>query len=240
MLIGVLLILSLISVPLLGGRLSALADVQLRLVPLVVGALAIQILIVNVIPGGSHDLHAAVLIATYLVIGVTLAANIRMPGVPLIAAGGLANFLAIVTNDGVMPASEAALRTAGLPADPNGYTNSGLVENANLAFLGDIFAMPASWPAANVFSIGDLLLALGAFVLLHAVCGSRLGRRRGGPGAHGPDSLLSASRAAIPSARRRGRRAGSRAATAPPSCRPRRRASRPSPTARAPAGRRAA
>ena len=177
-LIGVLLILSLISVPLLGGRLSALAEIRLRLVPLVVAALAVQILVVNVIPGGSHDLHAAVLVATYLVIAITLAANIRLPGVPLIAAGGLANFLAIVTNGGVMPASEGALRTAGLPADPQGYTNSGLVENANLAFLGDIFALPSSVPLANVFSIGDLLLALGAFILLHAVCESRLGRRR--------------------------------------------------------------
>ena len=93
----------------------------------------------------------------------------------LIAIGGLANFLAIVANGGVMPASASALRTAGLAADPAGYTNSGLVEHAHLAFLGDVFALPASWPAANVFSVGDLLLAAGAFVLLHAVCGSRLG-----------------------------------------------------------------
>ena len=80
-LIGVLLILSLVSVPLLGGRLSALADVRLRLIPLVVVALAVQILVVNVIPGGSHGLHAAVLIVTYLVIGVALFANRRIPGV---------------------------------------------------------------------------------------------------------------------------------------------------------------
>lgn len=176
--IGVLLLLSLASVPLLGGRLSALADLHLRLIPLALSALVLQIIIVNVIPGGSHDLHAAALIGTYLVLGVALWANRSVPGVAIIAAGGFCNFAAIVTNDGVMPASEQALRTAGLPAQVDGYTNSGLVENANLAFLGDIFALPSWVPAANVFSVGDLLLALGAFVLLHAICGSRLARRR--------------------------------------------------------------
>ena len=177
-LIAVLLIASIVSVPLLGGRLSALADLRLRLVPLVVGALAVQIVVVNVLPGGNHTLHAVVLVATYVVIAVALIANRRIPGVKLIAAGGLANFLAIIANGGVMPASASALRTAGLAADPAGYTNSGFVEHAHLAFLGDVFAVPASWPAANVFSIGDLLLAAGAFVLLHAVSGSRLGRLR--------------------------------------------------------------
>ena len=177
-LIAALLIASIVSVPLLGGRLGALADLRLRLVPLVVGALAVQIVVVNVLPGGSHTLHAVVLVVTYLVIAVALIANRHIPGVKLIAAGGLANFLAIIANGGVMPASASALRTAGLAADPAGYTNSGLVEHPHLAFLGDVFALPASWPAANVFSIGDLLLATGAFVLLHAVCGSRLGRLR--------------------------------------------------------------
>jgi len=145
-------------------------------VPLVVGALCVQILVVNVIPHGDHDLHAAILVATYGALAVALIANRGVPGVPVIALGGLANLAAIIANGGVMPASASALRTAGLTADPAGYTNSGLVAHAHLAFLGDIFALPASWPAANVFSVGDLLLALGAFVLLHGVCRSRLGR----------------------------------------------------------------
>jgi hypothetical protein len=161
---------------LLGERLGALADLRLRLVPLVVGALCVQILVVNVIPHGDHDLHAAILVATYGALAVALIANRGVPGVPVIALGGLANLAAIIANGGVMPASASALRTAGLTADPAGYTNSGLVAHAHLAFLGDIFALPASWPAANVFSVGDLLLALGAFVLLHGVCRSRLGR----------------------------------------------------------------
>ena len=52
-----------------------------------------------------------------------------------------------------------------------------LVADANLAFLGDVFALPAWMPAANVFSVGDLLLALGAAIFVHAACGSRLAPR---------------------------------------------------------------
>jgi len=106
-----------------------------------------------------------------------VAANVRLPGIPVLALGGLSNALAIWANGGVMPASDAALRTAGLTPDPEGFTNSGLVHEPRLAFLGDIFATPASIPAANVFSIGDMLLVLGAFIFLHVVSESALGRR---------------------------------------------------------------
>ncbi len=57
------------------------------------------------------------------------------------------------------------------------FTNSDAVEGANLAFLGDVFAIPAGWPGANVFSVGDVVIVLGALLALHALCGSRLGAR---------------------------------------------------------------
>jgi hypothetical protein len=49
-----------------------------------------------------------------------------------------------------------------------------------MAFLGDIFSTPRTWPLANVFSAGDVLLAVGAFLLLHSVCESRLARATAG------------------------------------------------------------
>ena len=42
------------------------------------------------------------------------------------------------------------------------FANAAYVEHARLWFLGDVFAIPASWPLANVFSVGDVLIALGA------------------------------------------------------------------------------
>ena len=168
MIIGVLLLLGFVSVPLAGGRLSALADLQLRGVPIVVGAFAVQILLVNVLPHGSESLHAAIHVASYGVLGVVMAANLNVPGMPLIALGGALNTTAIAANGGVMPASEAALRFAGMTPDPAGFANSSVAASAG--FLGDIMAVPAWVPAANVFSVGDLLLVAGAWVLLHRVC----------------------------------------------------------------------
>ena len=174
-----MVILAFLTARLLGGRLSRLTELRLRLVWLVAAAFAVQILIVNVVPGAfPHDVHAAIHVATYVVIAVAVAANLRVPGMPLIALGGLSNALAIVANAGVMPASEGALRFAGMTPDPEAFTNSGLVEDARLWFLGDVFATPSWVPAANVFSVGDLLLIAGAWVLVHRVSGSRLPWRR--------------------------------------------------------------
>ena len=92
----------------------------------------------------------------------------------MIAVGAVLNGIAIAANGGVMPASASAVRTAGLEADPSGFVNSDVLAGPNLLLLGDVFAIPASWPFANVFSVGDVLIAVGAAYSIHATCGSRL------------------------------------------------------------------
>ena len=100
---------------------------------------------------------------TYLLAGYFLWANRHLPGFWLIGLGGLLNFLAIASNGGTMPASASALATAGLLHEAGGeFVNSTTLGNPNLAFLGDIFATPAWIPFANVFSLGDVCIVLGA------------------------------------------------------------------------------
>jgi hypothetical protein len=41
--------------------------------------------------------------------------------------------------------------------------------NTQLFFLTDIFALPQAFPRANVFSIGDILIAVGAVWLTQQV-----------------------------------------------------------------------
>jgi hypothetical protein len=48
------------------------------------------------------------------------------------------------------------------------------VRRSSLSFLGDVFAVPASWPVSNVFSVGDVILVVAALLALHCLCGSRL------------------------------------------------------------------
>jgi MFS family permease len=92
----------------------------------------------------------------------------------LIALGGAMNLVAIAANGGVIPASPAALLTAGRGLGTAGFRNSAALADPNLAFLGDIFALPPPFPFHNVFSVGDLCIALGAAVALNRICGSRL------------------------------------------------------------------
>jgi hypothetical protein len=178
-LIGLVFLLCLASVPLAGGRLSVLADLELRATWLLVVAIAVQILIVSVFPGeGSAGLHNGVHLATYLLVGAFVVANRAVPWLWLVALGGLLNFAAITANVGVMPADPDAVAAAGLAVDPGEFVNSGVVADPHLAFLGDVFWVPASWPVSNVFSVGDVLILLGALLALHCIAGSKIALRR--------------------------------------------------------------
>src|SRR5215218_5945527 len=165
-------VLGALAVPLSGGRLGALADLSLRRLWAIYAALGLAILGVN-LPGLPDGVRSLLLVAAYPVGAVFLAANWRVPGIVLTALGAALNLLAITANGGVMPASPAALARAGLADDP-GFQNSTVLVDPRLAFLGDVFAVPASWPLSNVFSIGDVLIAVGLVWGLHRVCGSRL------------------------------------------------------------------
>jgi Family of unknown function (DUF5317) len=166
-------VLSALAVPLFGGRLGALAEVRLRRVWAIFAALGLAVMATG-LPGLPDGVRSLLLVAAYPVGAVFLAANWRVPGIPLAALGAALNLLVIAANGGVMPASAAALQRAGLPADAPGFQNSAAVADPRLAFLGDVFALPASWPLSNVFSVGDMLIAVGLAWGVHRICGSRL------------------------------------------------------------------
>jgi len=176
--IGLLFLACLATVPLAGGRLGALADLRFRASWLLVAAIVAQVVIISLVPQGSPALHDAVHIATYLVVAAFVVVNRRIPWVWLIALGGALNFVAIVANGGVMPADPHALAMAGMVADRAEFTNSGAVAHAHLQFLGDVFWLPRSLPVRNVFSVGDVLILVGALLAMHCVCASRLALRR--------------------------------------------------------------
>ena len=178
MILGLAYLLCLLSVPLARGRLTALADLPLRRPGLALAAIAVQILIVSVVPGDIGSWAEPLHVASYVLLGAFAWANRRLAGVPIIALGGLSNFVAITANGGVMPADPDAMASIGRTVREGEFINSTVVEHPRLAFLGDIIATPASWPVHNVYSVGDLLILTGAFVLLHVACGSRLVPRR--------------------------------------------------------------
>ena len=178
MILGLVYLAALLSVPLAGGRLAALADLRLRRPGLAVAAIVLQVAIVSLLPGGSHVAHVAVHIVSYVLLAAFAWANRRLPGVPVIALGGALNFIAIAANGGVMPADPAALASLAHATPHGDFANSAALAHPKLLFLGDVLATPASWPVHNVYSVGDVVIVVGVLVLLHVACGSRLAPRR--------------------------------------------------------------
>jgi hypothetical protein len=162
------------SVPLCGGRLGALADLKAARAWSLAAALVIQVLTFSVWPEGSPALHAVAHVGSYGLIAWFLVSNRDLPGLWLVGIGTAMNVTAIVANSGVMPAARGALELAGIGAPGGRFANSAAVADPRLAFLGDVFAWPAPLPFANVFSVGDVLIVLGAAIVVHQVCGSRL------------------------------------------------------------------
>lgn len=184
-----------LSVIAAGGSLENLSRLKIRAGWAVLAALAVQILVISVVPKEMAGWPGQVLeLCSYALAIVFLVANWRIPWLWLVGAGGLSNLVAIGANDGVMPASPVAVRAAGRVLPTGRFLNSAPLLHPKLAFLGDIFSTPRTWPLANVFSAGDVLLAVGAFLLLHSVCGSRLARRSAGPSRASPRQKSEPSR----------------------------------------------
>jgi hypothetical protein len=171
-------LLALISVPLAGGHLSRLADIQLRGTAFIFSSLVLQVLIVTIFPGGNPTLHRGLHLLSYLLAAAFLLANRDLAGLRFVAVGAVSNAIAIFANNGVMPATASALRAAGDPMNTKTFTNSAVLAHPRVPLLGDIFAIPKTWPLHNVFSIGDICITIGAVVAIHTVCNSRLSRRR--------------------------------------------------------------
>jgi hypothetical protein len=191
-------LLLLVTVPVAGGRLGRLESLEIRGLWLAAAAFAIQIVLVTVVPEGDETLHRVAHVVTYGLVGACIVRNLDIRFMWIVAVGGLLNFIAIAANGGVMPASRSALQTAGLDVRSGEFANSDLVTGANVGFLGDVFAISAGWPGANVFSVGDAVMVLGAFLVLHAATGSRLFAARETPRPRGRGAPTAPARPAPP------------------------------------------
>jgi MFS family permease len=153
---------------LLGGRLSRFLELELRRGWAVWVAIGLQLAIFG--PFGAPiptALEPTLHLASYGFLIVFAATNIRIVSLVPLAAGMALNAIAIAANGGKMPVSPEAWRAAGL-GTPSGSENVRLGAE-RLGFLGDIFALPAGFPLANVFSVGDLLIGFGAILFIVSV-----------------------------------------------------------------------
>jgi len=156
-----------------GGRLEGLAAMRFRWAPVALAGLFVQVLVFgpleNIVGAAGPPLY----LGSTLAVLAAVTRNIGIPGLPAVVVGATSNLAAILANGGVMPTDPGAAALAGLRADA-GFSNSAVVADPALRPLTDIFAIPAGFPLANVFSVGDVLIAIG--IVIAIVVGMRRGR----------------------------------------------------------------
>jgi len=159
-----------------GGKLSSLATLRFKYGWLVIGAFVVQILIFSSIatalPANGSVIPILHLLSN-LALTVAIALNRRVPGMHFVALGLLLNFAAIAANGGYMPVSGEVLQRAGRfeeiqELQATGHVSKAILMNdsTRLPFLADVFAVDAPLIKGRVFSAGDVLISIGAFVLV--------------------------------------------------------------------------
>lgn len=171
-----------------GGSLAGFRTARLRYLPVLFGLILVQAVIFSSIAGRSAFIHRVgpwIHVATLLGTLWVMSRNTHIPGMKVIMVGAALNILVIVANGGFMPSRESTLAAAGRTemAQPSTdaagqrpiFSNSTVAandarliwdRNNPLLILGDMFAVPKGWPLANVFSIGDVLIAIGASIAI--------------------------------------------------------------------------
>ena len=169
MIIVVASIAAILTVPLTGRSLSPLAKLSLSRVWLVWLSIGLQLLI-TLIPGIPNWLGQPLHLFTFGLSAAFLWSNRHIPGALLVGIGAAMNLAAIAANNGTMPASPWAWRTAGLPVMTGDFENSNVTSDARLWWFGDVFAVPKGWPFANVFSAGDVVIVIAMAYFAHTWC----------------------------------------------------------------------
>jgi hypothetical protein len=155
---------------LLGGRVRNLEHVHFVWWQLALAGLLVQlVLFAGPVAERVGPEGPAIYVLSTLAVMVALMRNLRLPGLVIIAVGATLNLIPVLANGGAMPSSpEAWLQLTGVAALPvTHFSNSVLIGPDTLfPFLGDVFVFPRPLPMANVFSIGDAVIAVGAVVFL--------------------------------------------------------------------------
>lgn len=161
-----------------GGRLYRLARVHVRGAPVLVAALAAQLVaLLTTAQGTARFLLVAF---SLLCAAAVINANWRLPGVPLLGAGLLLNTV-VMTLNGAMPVSlDAAARAGVAESDLRLTTDPAREEvgpDTRLHLLGDV--VPLANPVRReVVSPGDVLVAAGAGMFVVSSARRPAGPRR--------------------------------------------------------------
>jgi len=154
-----------------GGKLRLLAEIKLYGIWLIPLALAVQALVywaaVKGIRLGPSWLAPVLHTASYGLLLIFVLLNFQGPGVRVLGLGILLNAVVIGFNGGLMPVDPAYLPEPNRLALLAGQgTHSLMTEKTSLSFLADRLFLYVPGLRREWFSIGDILIDIGVFVLI--------------------------------------------------------------------------
>jgi len=147
------LVLGLIAAIATGGEVKRLGTIRLRLWPVLLVALTLRVIAVLTFSTWAFA------ISLFAIVLVCLANN-RLPGLLLVGAGTTLNLVVVAANFG-MPVSQSALVNANATLPQDGV-HIAMSSATALSWLGDILPIPL---VRGVYSVGDLISAVGGFTL---------------------------------------------------------------------------
>lgn len=169
------LIISLVIAFLRGGKLGNLAKINFNNIALIIIPFIIQYVLVV---GGERGVDffarwgAYLHIISYSILLTGIWYNRHIEGIGIFGAGIMLNFLVILANKGQMPVSLLALERVGMQdmlplLERQSYViHSIMSPESKLKFLADVIPLPPPYPKPRVLSIGDLIMAVGAFLFV--------------------------------------------------------------------------
>jgi len=161
-----------------GGHFSNMKDADLEKWYFFVSAFALEFTAVYLASKGVDFFSENILIVhclSYLLLFAGLYFNRTSIAFRIVFVGVLLNFIVIMANGGQMPVSGETMTRIGLIDNMQAIKEGKIVThtliNSSTAFkyLGDIFAFGKPYPRPKIFSIGDIIMALGVFMYIQDI-----------------------------------------------------------------------
>ena len=122
----------------------------------------------------ADELNYILVLVSYVLISVVLFFNLRIKGVYYTFIGTIFNGVAILSNNAMMPVSKNAIIICGhdkavqmgQSLDPMHFVSD---LDTKMKMFSDFIPLPKPYLIPQILSIGDLLLALGLFILIQTI-----------------------------------------------------------------------
>jgi hypothetical protein len=182
MILLLVVIVSIATALLRGGRFATLMRVPVRWGVLAVAAFATQAVFIYQAPSqrapGIWGWQEWLFFTSHLLLLGMVWANRNLAGVKLIGLGLLLNLAVMLANGGWMPVTPEAIIKVGytglapsLEPGMRVYSSKNIIlppEQTKLQFLSDIFLLARPFPVPSVFSPGDAVVAVGVWTLIQS------------------------------------------------------------------------